>query len=352
MVGLSGLTLIFLHLNSYKRNHCATGGLLMKALQISKYGIPAEVVQLVETPEPDAPKADEVLVAVEYAPINQSELLKIMGRYPLLPASLPSGVGNEGVARILSVGRGVTVLKPGDCVLIPETHAAWRERIVLPAAGLFPLPASAEPRQLSMLSINPPTAAILLSDYVDLKPGDWLIQNAGNSGVGRSVIAIAKHRGLRTVSLVRRPELVQELLDQGADVVLVDGPDVAAKVAAATSNAKIRLAIDGVGGASTAALSGCLAPGGTVVLYSFKSGQPGAANGIDLIFRNTTIRGFWLYSPLYRRSPKLVEGIKLGAQLVADGKLSVPIAANYPLSSAATALGHALKGGKVLFKIS
>jgi NADPH:quinone reductase-like Zn-dependent oxidoreductase len=324
----------------------------MKALQISKYGVPAEVVQLVETAEPEDPKADEVLVAVEYAPINHSEELKIMGRYPLLPASFPSGVGNEGVARVLAVGRGVTGLKNGDRVLIPETHAAWRERISLPAAGLFPLPAGADPRQLSMVSINPPTAAILLSDFVDLKRGDWAIQNAGNSGVGRSVIAIAKHRGLRTVSLVRRAELVRELLDQGADVVLVDGPDIAARVAAATANAQIRLAVDGVGGASTASLSGCLAPGGTVVLYSFTSGQPGVADGIDLIFRNVTIRGFWVYSPLYRRSPKLAEGIKLGAQLVADGKLSAPIAANYPLTSAAAALAHAMKGGKVLFKIS
>src|SRR5713101_364448 len=141
----------------------------MKALQISKYGVPEEVVELVDIPEPDAPKADELLVAVEYAPINNSELLKIKGRYPLLPATLPAVVGNEGVARILSVGRGVTGLKAGDRVLIPETHAAWRERIVLPAAGLFPLPAGADPRQLSMLSINPPTAAILLSDFVDLK---------------------------------------------------------------------------------------------------------------------------------------------------------------------------------------
>src|SRR5260370_34037856 len=125
-----------------------------------------------------------------------SELLKIKGRYPLLPASLPSGVGNEGVARILSVGRGVTGLKAGDRVLVPITHDAWRERILLPATDLFALPAGADPQHLSMLSINPPTAAMLLSDYVDLKPGDWAIQNAGNSGVGRSVIAIAKSRGL------------------------------------------------------------------------------------------------------------------------------------------------------------
>jgi NADPH:quinone reductase-like Zn-dependent oxidoreductase len=324
----------------------------MKALQFSSYGVPAEVVELVDIPEPDAPKTNEVLIAVEYAPINHSEELKVMGRYPLLPASLPAGVGNEGVARILSVGPGVAGLKPGDRVLVPITHSAWREHIVLPAAGLFALPVGADPQQLSMLSINPPTAALSLSEYVDLKPGEWVIQNAGNSGVGRSVIAIAKSRGLSTVSVVRRPELVDDLIGHGADVVLVEGPDLAARVAKATSNATIRLAIDGIGGESTAALSGSLAPGGTVVLYSFKSGKPGSASGVDLIFRNITIRGFWLYSPLFIGSPEVAEGIKLGARLVAEGKLQVPIAATYPLSSAAAALTHARKGGKVLFGIT
>src|SRR5262249_49515044 len=243
----------------------------MKALQMSRYGAAAEVVELVELPTPEGPKDDEVLAAVAYAPINQSEPLKIMGRYPALPDSPPAGVGNEGVARVLAVGGDVANVKPGDRVLVSFTQPAWRERIVLPAADLFALSADADPRQLAMLSINPPTAVLLLSEYVDLKPGDWVIQNAGNSGVGRSVIAIARSRGLRTVSLVCRPELVDELAAAGADVALVDGPDVAARAAAAAANAPIKLAIDGVGGTSTATLSGCLAPGGTVVQYSFTS---------------------------------------------------------------------------------
>jgi len=324
----------------------------MKALQMTKYGAPQEVVELVDLPEPGAPQADEVLAAVEYAPINHSEILKITRRYPLLPSSLPAGVGNEGVARILSVGRAVTDLKPGDRVIVPPTHAAWRERVVLPAAGLFALPGDADPRQLSMLSINPPTAALLLSEFVDVQPGEWVIQNAGNSGVGRSVIAIAKSRGLRTVSVVRRPELVAELRGLGGDVVLLDGPELAATVASATANAKIRLAIDGVAGESTAALTSCLAPGGSVVLYSIISGKPGVANGIDLIFRNIAIRGFWIYSPQFRSSPKILEAMKLGARLVAEGKLHAPVAATYPLASAATALAHAERGGKVLFEVA
>src|SRR5271170_1130784 len=129
----------------------------MKALQMTKFGAPQQVVELVELPEPDAPKADELLAAVEYAPINHSELLKITKRYPLLPSSFPAGVGNEGVARILSVGRSVTGLQPGDRVIVPPTHSSWRERVVLPAAGLFALPSGADPQQRSMLSINPPT---------------------------------------------------------------------------------------------------------------------------------------------------------------------------------------------------
>ena len=324
----------------------------MKALQISRLGAPEEVVELADVAEPAGPGVGEVLVASEYAPINHSEILRILGRYPLRPTSFPAGVGNEGVARVLSVGNGVQGLKPGDRVLIPPAYPAWRERLVLPAAELFPLPADADPRQLSMLSINPPTAALLLSEFVSLEQGEWVLQNAGNSGVGRSVIALARRRGLRTISLVRRAELVDELRDQGADVVLVDGPDVRSRVAEATSAAPIRLAIDGVSGPSTAVLSSCLAPGGTVVLYSVSGGRTGVADWLDLIFRDIAIRGFWLYSAQYRGSPKAVDAMKLAAQLVAQGKLHFPIAGEYPLSSAGEALRHALKGGKVLFQIA
>ena len=87
------------------------------------------------------------------------------------------------------------------------------------------------------------------------------------------------------------------------------------------------------------------------MLYAFTSGKPGVANGIDVIFKDIAIRGFWLKSPRFRSSPKLLEAMKLGARLVAEGKLRVPIAATYPLAAAAAALTHAQKGGKVLFAL-
>jgi NADPH:quinone reductase-like Zn-dependent oxidoreductase len=102
--------------------------------------------------------------------------------------------------------------------------------MVISADGLFALPRDTDPRQLSMLAINPPTAALLLSEYVNLEPGEWVVQNAANSGVGRWVIAFAKMRGLKTVNIVRRPELVPELEAIGGDLVVVDSPDVSERI--------------------------------------------------------------------------------------------------------------------------
>src|SRR5882672_76306 len=142
----------------------------MKILQISRYGKPEEVIEIVDVPEPKPPKEGEVCASVEYAPINFSELLMIRGRYGVKPP-LPAALGQEGSGVILAVGGGVANVKVGDRVAIPLGKAVWRERLVLSAAGLTPLPAAADPQQLSMLRANPPTAAFLLSEYAELRPG-------------------------------------------------------------------------------------------------------------------------------------------------------------------------------------
>src|SRR4030095_12818706 len=144
----------------------------MRALQIRAFGEPGTVLELADLPEPPAPAAGDVLIGVEHAPINMNDLYLIQGAYPVRP-SLPSVAGNEGVGRVLAIGRGVDHLKVGDRVLVPLYSFSWRERLVAPAAGLFALP-EADPRQLAMLGINPPTAALLLSECTALRPGDWV----------------------------------------------------------------------------------------------------------------------------------------------------------------------------------
>src|SRR5205809_2864378 len=110
----------------------------MRAVQIRAFGEPGIVLELADLPEPPAPGAGQVLIGVEHAPINMNDLYLIQGVYPVRP-SLPSVVGNEGVGRVLAIGRGVDHLKVGDRVLVPLYSFSWRERLVAPAAGLFAL---------------------------------------------------------------------------------------------------------------------------------------------------------------------------------------------------------------------
>ena len=185
----------------------------MRALQISAYGDPLSVLELVDIPGPGALGMGEVLIDVELGPLNLHDLLFMRGFFGGPPA--PTVVGNEGFGRVAAVGPRVTKLKVGDHVLAPNLSLTWRERLIAPAQELFPLP-EGDRAQLAQLGSNPPTAALILSEYADLKPGDWVVQNAGNSGVGRSLIAIAKVRGIRTMSIVRRPELIDGGSRRGA----------------------------------------------------------------------------------------------------------------------------------------
>ena len=145
-----------------------------------------------------------------------------------------------------------------------------------------------------MLGVNPPTAYLLLTEFVQLKPGDWVIVNAANSGVGRAVIAIAKAQGIRTVNVVRRPEVADELKALGGNVVLVDGPDLPQRIAAATGQASIALALDGVGGRATQPLLDCVEKYGTVVAWSCMTSEPASVSSISLLFKGQSIRSFWI----------------------------------------------------------
>src|SRR2546426_503000 len=195
------------------------------------------------------------------------------GRLQQAGRPLPSVVGMEGLGRVLAIGRGVDHLKVGDRVLVPLYSFSGRERLVAPAAGLFALP-EADPRQLAMLGINPPTAALLLNESIDLRPGDWVAQNAANSGVGRSLIAIAKARGLKTINFVRRPELVPELQAVGGDLVIVDQSGALDKIRATIGDARVPLGIDGVAGKASATIASVLSESGTLVVYALMSGEP------------------------------------------------------------------------------
>src|SRR5258706_8370732 len=235
----------------------------MKAIHLTAYGNPAENLKLVEVAEPNAPSAGEALVRMEYAPIAYSDLLLAEGVYLLRP-KLPSVIGGEGVGIVEAIGPGVASVKVGDRVTIPFGTFTWSEKVVAPAwpdQGLFVVPASIDARTASMLNINPTTAVLLLSEFVKLKPKDWIVINAANSQIARCIIAIAKSRDLKVAGIVRRSELVPEIEKLGVDFVGVESPELPKQIQSAAVGIPITLGLDAVGGPETAMIASVLSPG-------------------------------------------------------------------------------------------
>jgi NADPH:quinone reductase-like Zn-dependent oxidoreductase len=187
----------------------------------------------------------------------------------------------------------------------------------------------------------------MLSDFVDLKPGDWVIQNVANSAVGRLLIVLARQRGLRTVNVVRRADLAAELKALGADVVVVDSSDLARQVGEATADSRIMLGVEAIGGAATGRLADCIATDGTLVHYGSMSGEDPKVTRNNFIYRGVRLTGFMLGRFLSRRSAEEIRAIyaDLGGQVMA-GKLSAPVDTVYPIENIKEALAHADKGGR------
>jgi NADPH:quinone reductase-like Zn-dependent oxidoreductase len=321
----------------------------MKAIQLKAYGQPTENVDVVEINDIGIISNDEVVIEVLYSPVNPSDLLLMRGTYPRQP-KLPSVIGQEGVGRVASVGVSVTTVKPGDIVTIPFGTFAWSEKIVAKAAGLVVLPPNVDLQQAAMLSINPPTAVLLLKEFVSLNSGDWVVLNAANASVSHAIIAVAKSKGLKTLGIVRRKEAVDIALKAGADVVLVDDDNVVSEAKKATNNVAIKLGLDAVGGKATNTIAEILGNEGYLVCYAMMSREPINVSQIGLIFRKIQIHGFFMYLPNY--IPKLKNAILQSVQLLEQGKLNVPIAEVYPPERVKEAIQHTIDGGKVLLQFN
>jgi NADPH:quinone reductase-like Zn-dependent oxidoreductase len=327
----------------------------MSQLILTSIGDVDESVRLDEHPDLTL-GPDDVLVAMEAATLNDTDFRFAAGRYAVNP-QLPSVMGTEGVGRVLAVGPAADQALLGRRVILLPTPTyqpgSWADRAVIPASCVVPVGDSGDAQQLAMLAINPATAALLLSQYVTLRPGDWIGQNQGNSAVGQYVLALARQAGLKTVSVVRREAAAEQLRALGADLVLVDGADLGDRIAAELGEARLRLVLDGVGGPTPGALARSLEFGGTVVSYASWTGQPAAVSAHDLIFRELQVRGFWLINWL-RRAPRAeIERTYADlAGLLERGIVHAAVAGTYPLADYRAAFAQArsaARDGKVLF---
>lgn len=326
----------------------------MKRLQLRAFGKPTTAPELVEVESPE-PGAGQVLVALEAAPINPSDLLLITGHYGYRPP-LPAVLGAEGAGRIEAVGRGVDPVRIGERILVVPTleHGTWQDRVVIDETGAVPVDPGGDVLQLAMVGINPLTADLLLRRFVDVPAGAWLAQTGANSAVGRYVIALARQAGVRTLNVVRRAEVAEELFGLGADAVVVSGPDLDEQVDKALGDEGIALLLDPIGGDAVDGLTEWLAFGATVVSYGAMSRAPITLSVPSLVFSDVRVRGFWLKHWLDSSSAdEIAAAYRRLSALVADGTLQAPVAATYPLEQYRDAIAHAAESGrdgKVLFR--
>jgi trans-2-enoyl-CoA reductase len=287
----------------------------------------------------------DVRVEVEATPVHFGDLLYVEGRLANAPPP-PAVAGSEGIARVVETSPDVEGFHIGQRVFLPRKSGTFAQQMRVAAHRLVPAPEHGDPLQLSLVPVNALTSYLLLTRVVSLERGEWLLQNAANSSCGRFNIGIARRLGLRTVNVVRRAELVEDLLAAGADIVLLDGDDLHVRVAQATAGAAIRFAIDSVAGTATTRLARCLALDGVLAVFGLMSLQPCSVPAELMFLNNLRLQGYFM--PHYERGIARRDWLEIMRELgewVAAGELRAKIAGVYTLPQIREAFRHELDSG-------
>jgi NADPH:quinone reductase-like Zn-dependent oxidoreductase len=320
----------------------------MRALTFERPGNPQEVLKLTTVPSP-APGPGQVRLRVTHRSINPSDLYCVQGVYPIQP-TLPGSPGFEGAGVVDAVGEGVTGIAVGQrAIAATGLPGTWADQLVLPAQGIVPIPDAVSDQDGAQLLANPMTAWALLEDELSLKPGDWLLQTAAGSALGRLIIQLAKRRGIRTINVVRSKSHVKRLLDAGGDAVVCTADEsLVDRVKQLTGGEGVRAAIDAVGGPEGAQVMSCVGKGGTMLVMGLLSGAAlGPLDSGAMIFGGTTVRGFWLINWFGSKKPEEIQrafGEVIG--LVASGAFDLPVEAEYDLADFSKAIAHAERPGR------
>ncbi len=333
----------------------------MKSIQFDRFGEPADVLQLRDI-QPPQPKPGEVLVRMLLSPINPSDLMTIRGVYGKLP-QLPCTPGYEGVGIVEASGGGLLgkLIVGKRVALLNGINGNWQERTTVLAKQAVPLPSALPNEQGATFFVNPTTAFAMTRRVLNVPAGDWLLQTAAASELGKMVIRLGHRFGFQTLNVVRRAEQRAALLTLGAKNVIVFDPirqsleDLRNEVHRLTGGRGVRFAIDPVGGATGSAVVKCLAPGGRLLVYGTLSPEPLSFSPRDLMTPGASVEGFWLA----RWMPNLslfakIKLIRTVSSLIQDGTLSSSIGEVFSLdrvTDATRAAEDSGRSGKILLRI-
>jgi NADPH2:quinone reductase len=305
-------------MNEVRSNHDT-----MKAIQFDAYGEPADVLAVADRPVPE-PGRGEVRVRILASPINPSDLLYVRGRYSGVEPRFPAPVGFEGVGIVDALGPDVNGLAVGQRVAAVNNQGGnWAEYAVLPAGSVLPAPDGIPDEQVASFVINPASAILMVRHVLAVPRGEWLLQSAAGSELGRMIIRLAKRDGIRTLNVVRRRESVAELEAIGADAVIVssDGP-IDAQVRDIVGPQGVKYAIDPVVGQTGTEIFKALHEDGRMLVYGSLTGEPirVGEDPRDILSGRRTLEVYWLgyWLPRLDESGFYPAGTPAGSQLVQE----------------------------------
>lgn len=309
------------------------------------FGEPADVLCLGDSPLPE-PGPGQVRIKTLLAPIHNHDLWTIRGQYGYKP-TLPAIGGSEAVGVIDALGAGVEGIALGQRFAVAAVHGTWAEYFLAPAKLLVPLPPAIADEAAAQL-IAMPLSALMLLEFLEVQPGDFILQNTANGAVGKTLAMLAAARGINTINLVRRDAGVAELTELGiGNAVSTAQAGWQDKVRAIAGDAPIRAAVDSVGGSAAGDLLGLLAENGLLVSFGSMTGEPMQISSGDLIFKQATVKGFWgstVGAKLSVDEKRRLIGELL--RLAASGELKLPVEAIYDLSDVAQAAAASLQPGR------
>lgn len=324
----------------------------MRSATYDHFGRPTEVLSLGDRPIPE-PKATEVRVKTVLASIHNHDLLTIRGKYGFKP-EMPAIAGSEAVGVVDAVGSEVKKLKVGQRVAAASVQATWAEYFVADEDMVFAIPESLDDEMAAQL-IAMPLSALMLLEFLEVQSGQWIIHNAANGAVGKSLAMLAAARGVKTINVVRSKEAIEELEAIGVkNNVNTDEEDWKEQVKSILGEDKISAAVDSVGGENSGDLLSLLGHGGTFAVFGAMSGKPMVLNPTHVIFKQATLKGFW--GSKLSQEMSVEHKQRLIDELIdraVDGKLKLPVEAVFDLADVVKAVDGKLqsgKNGKVLLK--
>lgn len=324
----------------------------MRSVTYATFGEPGEVLTLGDSPVPQ-PGPGQVRVRTLLSPIHNHDLWTIRGQYGYKPP-LPTIGGTEAVGVVDVLGEGVQGIARGQRVAIAGVQGTWAEYFLAPAQGLVPVPEVIADEVAAQL-IAMPFSAITLLDFLQVKSGEWIIQNTANGAVGKTLATIAQSRGVHVVNLVRRDAGVDELAALGiAHAVSTAGEGWKKQVRAIVAAAPIRAAVDSIGGSASGDLLELLGEDGLLVSFGRMTAELMQISSGELIFKHATIKGFWA-SKISAAMPDQTKLQLFGEllRLAARGELKLPVDAIFDIADAAqaaTASAQSGRKGKVLLR--